>query len=209
MAASVQILIFSYFFFPLFFKGWVLCREEGKAIADLAARDDKPLDGFGFFGIVKEIGVDDAGEFDLQFNWNDNIFPFVLVISLWSCGFFIASRFGWIPITIFSIPALSWWTVSAGNRIIHLDHWIVLLLIPIFCFTSIFLLFLQQKIILPGTWIEEIGTEIMESLQTFQKLSGNVQKIEQKEYKWQFQRWRVAPRGDHNFWQRRQSSICI
>ena len=42
--------------------GWALCREEGKAIADLAARQDNPLDGFGIFGLVKEVGVDDEGE---------------------------------------------------------------------------------------------------------------------------------------------------
>ena len=39
-----------------------MCREEGKAIADLAARQDNPLDGFGIFGLVKEVGVDDEGE---------------------------------------------------------------------------------------------------------------------------------------------------
>ena len=39
-----------------------MCREEGRAIADLAARDDKPLEGFGIFGLVKEVGVDDEGE---------------------------------------------------------------------------------------------------------------------------------------------------
>ena len=37
------------------------------AIADLAAREDKPLDGFGIFGVVKEVGVDDEGN-DLQNN---------------------------------------------------------------------------------------------------------------------------------------------
>jgi len=49
--------------------GWVLCREEGKAIADLAARDDNPLDGFGIFGVVKETGVDDEGlaEFESEY----------------------------------------------------------------------------------------------------------------------------------------------
>lgn len=40
-----------------------MCREEGRAIADLAARDDKPLEGFGIFGLVKEVGVDDEGEY--------------------------------------------------------------------------------------------------------------------------------------------------
>jgi len=46
-----------------------LCREEGRAIAYLAAREDKPLEGFGIFGVVKEIGVDDAGlaEFQKQY----------------------------------------------------------------------------------------------------------------------------------------------
>lgn len=32
-----------------------------QAIADLAAREDKPLEGFGVFGVVKETGVDDQG----------------------------------------------------------------------------------------------------------------------------------------------------
>jgi hypothetical protein len=31
------------------------------AVADLAAREDKPLEGFGLFGVVKEVGVDDEG----------------------------------------------------------------------------------------------------------------------------------------------------
>lgn len=36
------------------------------AIADLAAREDKPLDGFGIFGVVKEVGVDDEGLIDFH-----------------------------------------------------------------------------------------------------------------------------------------------
>eukprot|EP00569_Conticribra_weissflogii_P005635 CAMPEP_0171329194 /NCGR_PEP_ID=MMETSP0878-20121228/1110_1 /TAXON_ID=67004 /ORGANISM="Thalassiosira weissflogii, Strain CCMP1336" /LENGTH=148 /DNA_ID=CAMNT_0011829135 /DNA_START=378 /DNA_END=825 /DNA_ORIENTATION=+ len=46
-----------------------LVPEEGRAIAYLAAREDKPLEGFGIFGVVKEIGVDDAGlaEFQKQY----------------------------------------------------------------------------------------------------------------------------------------------
>jgi len=43
-----------------------LCREEGKAVADLAAREDKPLEGFGLFGVVKEVGVDDEGLAEFQ-----------------------------------------------------------------------------------------------------------------------------------------------
>jgi len=38
-----------------------LCREDGKAISDLAAQASKPLEGFGVFGVVKETGVDDEG----------------------------------------------------------------------------------------------------------------------------------------------------
>ena len=32
-----------------------------QAIANLATREDMPLDGFGIFGVVKEVGVDDEG----------------------------------------------------------------------------------------------------------------------------------------------------
>ena len=37
-----------------------MCREEGRAIDDLSKAGQ--LDGFGIFGIVKEVGVDDEGE---------------------------------------------------------------------------------------------------------------------------------------------------
>ena len=44
----------------------VIVSTLSTAIADLAARDDKPLDGFGIFGVVKEVGVDDEGLIDFH-----------------------------------------------------------------------------------------------------------------------------------------------
>jgi hypothetical protein len=38
-----------------------LCREEGQALLNLAAKNDSPLNGFNLFGIIKETGVDDEG----------------------------------------------------------------------------------------------------------------------------------------------------
>lgn len=43
-----------------------MCREEGQALSQLAARKDKPLDGFGLWGLVKETGVDDEGLAEFQ-----------------------------------------------------------------------------------------------------------------------------------------------
>lgn len=43
-----------------------MCREEGLTLSTLAAQKDKPLDGFGLFGLVKETGVDDKGLVDFQ-----------------------------------------------------------------------------------------------------------------------------------------------
>ncbi|KAL7535911.1 hypothetical protein ACHAXR_006806, partial [Thalassiosira sp. AJA248-18] len=45
------------------------------AIANLAAREDKPLDGFGLFGVVKEVGVDDEGT-------SHHIFVFTTTLSV-------------------------------------------------------------------------------------------------------------------------------
>lgn len=81
-----------------------MCREEGKAIADLAAREDKPLDGFGLFGVVKEVGVDDLG---LQDFYND-YFKYPLYKD-GSLSFYTAlgsRKLGlstWNPIKIFKI----------------------------------------------------------------------------------------------------------
>lgn len=46
-----------------------MCREEGRALSELAARKDKPLDGFGLWGLVKETGVDNEGlvEFNTKY----------------------------------------------------------------------------------------------------------------------------------------------
>jgi len=48
-----------------------LCREEAKALEALAAQEDKPLDGFGIFGVVKETGVDDEGLFTFHNDFFD------------------------------------------------------------------------------------------------------------------------------------------
>lgn len=46
--------------------GWVLCREDGKAIHALFQQSDQPLHGFGLFGVLKETKVDDNGISDFQ-----------------------------------------------------------------------------------------------------------------------------------------------
>lgn len=43
-----------------------MCREEGQALSQLAAKRGKPLDGFGLWGLVKENGVDDEGLVEFQ-----------------------------------------------------------------------------------------------------------------------------------------------
>ncbi|KAL7535885.1 hypothetical protein ACHAXR_007781 [Thalassiosira sp. AJA248-18] len=45
-------------------------RKAKVTIADLAAREDKPLHGFRLFGVVKEVGVDDAGLTDFRENFS-------------------------------------------------------------------------------------------------------------------------------------------
>jgi hypothetical protein len=49
-----------------------LCREEGQTLTKLSA--DEALKGFGFFGVVKETGVDDEGLFE----FGKSYFPFQL-----------------------------------------------------------------------------------------------------------------------------------
>lgn len=51
----------------------MLCREEGLALSELVANPDKPLAGFGLFGIIKETSVDDKGLFDFT-----GFFPYPL-----------------------------------------------------------------------------------------------------------------------------------
>jgi len=38
-----------------------LCREHGQQLSQLAANNQKQLEGFELFGVVKETGVDDLG----------------------------------------------------------------------------------------------------------------------------------------------------
>jgi len=64
--------------------GWVLCREHGQQLTNLKNKksaaetnnnnnnDNKFLDGFELFGIVKETGVDDAGLTD----FHENHYPY-------------------------------------------------------------------------------------------------------------------------------------
>lgn len=92
--------------------GWILCREEGRAIAYLAAREDKPLEGFGIFGVVKEIGVDDAGM--LQ-NCHKMRFIFSWCTELKSSAL-SRHRFGGVPEAIFPISTVPWWRVSWDRR---------------------------------------------------------------------------------------------
>lgn len=43
-----------------------MCREEGLDLKNFASKDGSPLDGFNLFGLVKEVGVDDAGLSDFH-----------------------------------------------------------------------------------------------------------------------------------------------
>lgn len=43
-----------------------MCREEGLDLKNFASKDGSPLNGFNLFGLVKEVGVDDAGLSDFH-----------------------------------------------------------------------------------------------------------------------------------------------
>jgi hypothetical protein len=49
--------------------GCYLCREEGRALSQLAIAQDSLLEGFGLFGVVKETGVDDEGLTEFYSNY--------------------------------------------------------------------------------------------------------------------------------------------
>jgi len=80
--------------------GWVLCREHGQQLSELAARNGHD---FGFWGIVKETGVDDEGLSDFYNKYYN--FPLYRDVELVSYAAFgnkkITENMTWNPFKLY------------------------------------------------------------------------------------------------------------